>query len=112
MSADVIDLSDYKVKREEKRFEEIVAENDTLEDSINIISTTSAMDIATMLEEYGYNVTDNARAHDLMMVIESVRALAFRSAGKRYPLHEISEKMFEFEDEDEFKYGLLEGDEE
>lgn len=112
MSADVIDLGDYKVKREKERFDEIVAEDDNLEDSINIISTTLVGDISTMLEEYGYNVTENAKAHDLMMVIESIRALAFRSANKRYPLHEVSEKMFEFEDEDDFKYSLLDSDEE
>ena len=105
--SEIIDLNSYRVKREEQKFEEIVLDNDTLEDSINIISTTAAIDISMMLEEFGYNVTDNARAHDLMMVIESVMALAFRSASKRYPLHEVSEKMFDFEDEEDFKYSLL-----
>ena len=107
MSAKVIDLNAFKAKREERKFDAIIEERQELENDINSLATNLTIDIADALEEYGYNVRNNARAHDLMMIIEAITSLAYRSVEESYPLHDISEQMFAFEDEDEFKFSLL-----
>lgn len=107
MSAKVIDLNAFKAKQEERKFDAIIEERQELENAINSLATNLTIDIADALEEYGYNVRNNARGHDLMMIIEAITSLAYRSVEESYPLHDISEQMFAFEDEDEFKFALL-----
>lgn len=109
MSDKIVDFNAVKAKMEEEKFDEIVSEQEELDYNITALATDLTIDIADALHSYGYNVIDNSKGHDLMMVVEAIRSLAYRTVDVDYPLHKVSESAFEIEDEEDFRYNLLDG---
>lgn len=99
----VVVLSEFrdkkrKVEELKQEIEGEYASNQNI-DYFDDIAMTVTMDLVSFLEEYGFNLSDNPMsAYDLMMVIESVKSMMYRTQSEDYDLQPISERLFEIDD--------------
>jgi hypothetical protein len=57
-----------------------------------------ARDILSFLEEIGYELTvDENLIYDIMLLIESNKAMIYRLHGEQHSMHSVSEQIFEIE---------------
>lgn len=111
-TTNVVYLKDFK-KPTTPNNPEVVPDdwNAGYDDYIDNISVSVTFDIAELLEEYGFGIEGiPGIGHDLMMVIESVKSMMFRSQGEYYPLQDIAEDLFEIDDEAALVDGFLNGE--
>lgn len=58
-----------------------------------------ARDILTFLEEIGYDLTVNENLiYDIMMIVETNKAMIYRLHGEEHAMHSVAEDIFEIED--------------
>lgn len=91
----VINLSEYKKQRLDKisGLEENVIE---MNKKIAMrFSVDVAHDVVSAMSELGFDVTQNYETVlDIMSLIETIRALIFRSVGEDYHYQNVSERVF------------------
>lgn len=57
-----------------------------------------AYDVVQSMEELGFDVSEDSRTIlDIMVLVEAVRAMIFRTMGEEYHFQAFSEKMWEEE---------------
>jgi len=72
------------------------------------LALTIAGELVEVLEVMGFDVTkDYHCVYDLILLIESIRALSHRSAGKHYPTCLLAEQIFDLENPAEALQHLL-----
>lgn len=68
-------------------------------DYIDNVTMSVTFDIADLLDEYGFSIENVPNVgYDLMMVIESVKSMMYRTQDEFYPLQDIAEDLFEIDD--------------
>lgn len=73
------------------------------------LALTVAGELVDVLEAMGFDITKNPKnVYDLILLIESIRALTHRTAGKSYPTCALSEQIFDVENPGEALQFLLE----
>lgn len=96
---DVINFAKIKQKREQEKLDQLTTEHENDEDEAADISTLAAMEIVYTLLEMGYPIQDNAKCiKDILAIIESVRALAYRAKGLETPFHQVNDTLYDFID--------------
>lgn len=108
----VVYLKDYK-KPTTPSNPEIVPDNwdAGYDDYMDNVSISVTFDLAEMLEEYGFDIAGvPGVGYDLMMVIESVKSMMYRTQDEYYPLQDISEDLFDIDDPDRLVDDFLNGD--
>ena len=99
--SNVIDLTERLKERIEdmKEADEILVDYDkkvAMRFSIDV-----ARDVVTAMHDMGYDVANHPKSVlDIMSLIETVRALMFRSMGEEYHYQHISESVFQDEEMD------------
>ena len=101
MSSNVIDFTE-RLKQRQKNIqetEEVLVDYDkkvTMRFSIDV-----ARDVVTCMHEMGYDVANHPKSVlDIMSLIETIRALMFRSIGEDYHYQHISEQVWTDDDMD------------
>lgn len=108
----IVYLKDYK-RPEEPNNPEIVPDdwNSGYSEYLDDVSISVTFDLTNILEEYGFDIRDvPGVGYDLMMVIESIKSMMYRTTEEYYPLQDISEELFEIEDEEALVTGFLDGE--
>ncbi|HAW05374.1 MAG TPA: hypothetical protein DCW83_11850 [Saprospirales bacterium] len=97
----VIDFSKYRKQRSEE-----IAD---LKEDVHILnkkiaqrfSVDVAHDVVSAMSELGYDVTENYESVlDIMVLIESIRALIHRTLGEEYHFQSVSDRIFADSDMD------------
>lgn len=90
--SDVLDFAEaLNRKKEEQAFEAL----DPDEAFSLTFSVDVAYDITTVLQEMGYDIgSDSKTILDMMIIIESIRSLVMRCAGREYPFQKVSNDLF------------------
>jgi len=104
--ADVIDLSVFKRRKEEKKFDELVEKIEEQERNLALLTIDAVLGALDRLEEYGIDPQDNPRSIvDLYLMIEATAGLICRVKGDTHGIHRASD-MFMEEDfpKDPFEY--------
>ena len=80
-------------------------------DYIDNVTMSVTFDIAEMMEEYGFSIENVPNVgYDLMMVIESVKSMIYRTQEEFYPLQDICEDLFDIDDPDQLVNDFLNGE--
>ncbi|AGR47891.1 hypothetical protein PHIM7_187 [Sinorhizobium phage phiM7] len=108
----VVYLKDYKKPTEPTNPEVLPADYDGgYDDYIDNITLSVTFDITEMLAEYGFDIENVPNSgYDLMMVIESVKSMMYRTQTEYYPLQDIAEELFEIDNPEELVNDFLNGD--
>jgi len=93
----VVDFIKIKEQKEQDNFDELVDESQQIEQSLEIFGMEAVHDIVEILiEDFDCDMyRDPKVVFDIVSIIEQIKSLAYRSMGKEYPLHEITNSMFE-----------------
>lgn len=99
--SNVIDFTARLKKRAEETKESEAIFEDYDKKVIMRFSIDVARDVVTAMHEMGYDVANRPKSVlDIMSLIETVRALMFRSVGEDYHYQHISEQVFQDEEMD------------
>lgn len=80
-------------------------------DYIDNVSLSVTFELTEILNEYGFDIRDvPSTAYDLMMVIEGVKSMIYRTQAEYYPLQEISEQLFDIDNPDQLVQDFLDGE--
>ena len=96
MPDNVIDFNTIKAKKMQEKFDSLAEETILEEEFIADFALSVVGDLIEALAEFEYDIMDNPTCvHDIILVIESIRALMHRIRGEEYPMHTFSDTMFE-----------------
>lgn len=111
-NTNVVYLKDFKKPTEPKNPDIIPADYELgYDDYIDDITLSVTFDLTNLLAEYGFDIEGvPSVGYDLMMVIESVKSLVYRTQEEYYPLQDISEELFEIDNPDALVDGFLNGE--
>lgn len=94
--SNVIDFNSAKTKLMEKHFDNLAEETVIIEEMAADFAISAVMDIIEVSSELGYDVSENPDViRDLLLCVESIRAIIHRIAGDKLEIHNISDRMFE-----------------
>jgi hypothetical protein len=80
----------------QEKFDELAQETIDEEEFIADFAISAAADLLETLSDFEYDVMDNPKsAHDIILIIESIRGIMYRIRGEEYPMHTFSDRMFE-----------------
>jgi hypothetical protein len=96
--ADVIDLSVFKRRKEEKKFDELVEKMEEQEKNLALLTIDAVLASLDRLSEFDIDPRDNPRSIvDLYLIIEATAGLISRLRGDTHSIHKAAD-MFMDED--------------
>lgn len=97
--SNVIDFSDFSAKMKKAEAEEIAEDivDDILESSLYITQQT-----LEILAEEGFDVYHPKHAHDIALLVEAIKGLAYNTADVRFPTQHLARILFEIPNDEEF----------
>lgn len=105
---DVVDLASYKKQKEKERFDELLKEEFAFDDFADGFSEDVVYDIIELLEENGVYVDANAETvFDILLILESVKSLIYRSTDREHPLQDVPKFLFNVENPEELMDEIL-----
>ena len=110
--SNVIDFTEEYVKRNKANDNQKLLRDTLKDDEWDPFSLTFAFavagDVINVMELMGFDIEDNPETvYDLILLLESIRALIHRSANKEYPLHDLSSNAFDVENPKEVLQNIL-----
>jgi hypothetical protein len=94
--SNVIDFNAVKMKRMQKRLDDLVEEHEYVEELAADFAISAVMDIVEASSEFGFDVMENPDViRDMLATVESIRSIIHRIAGDRIEFHNISDRMFD-----------------
>ena len=110
--SNVIDFTEEYVKRSVKNDNRKLLRDTLKEDELDPFSMTFAFavagDVIEVMDMMGFYIEENPEnVYDLILLIESIRALVHRSANREYALHEVSSQLFDVENPSEALQKIL-----
>lgn len=108
----VVYLKDFKKPTKPTNPEVVPANWDAgYDDYMDNITLSVTFDVTELLAEYGFDITGVPNVgYDLMMVIESIKSMAYRTQDEFYPLQDIAEDLFDIDDPEALVDGFLNGE--
>lgn len=108
----VVYLKDFKKPTKPTNPEVLPANWDAgYDDYMDNITLSVTFDVTELLAEYGFDITGVPNVgYDLMMVIESIKSMAYRTQDEFYPLQDIAEDLFDIDDPEALVDGFLNGE--
>lgn len=96
----VVDFTEaLKKKTEEREIEEELENLDTDTYFALSFSVDAIHDIVDVMSEFGYDIgNDSKTILEIMLIIESIRAMIMRCVGKEYPFQNVAEQLFKDEE--------------
>jgi hypothetical protein len=80
-------------------------------DYIDNVTLSVTFELTEILNEYGFDIRDVPNtAYDLMMVIEGVKSMIYRTQSEYYPLQDICEELFEIDNPELLVNDFLDGE--
>lgn len=96
--ADVIDLSIFKRRKEEKKFDELVEKLEERERNLAILTIDAVLASLDRLSEFDIDPRDNPRSiADLYLILEATAGLISRLNGDSHGIHKAAD-MFMHEE--------------
>lgn len=96
MSENVIDFDAARLKKMEKKFDDMVEEQMSEEDMIADFALTVLCDVIEVMSELDFNIRDNPESmKDILACVEAIRGLMHRTKGTEHPFQNISDTIFE-----------------
>ena len=111
-NTNVVYLKDFKKPTEPNNPDVVPANWESgYDDYMDNVTLSVTFDVAELLSEYGFDIEGVPNVgYDLMMVIESIKSLAYRTQSEFYPLQDISEDLFDIDDPDQLVNDFLNGE--
>lgn len=99
MSNNIIDLSEIRMKKMEERFDQLVEESEAEDEFIGDFAIAVLRDVVDAASEYGYDIFENPESiKDIIFAIEVLRGLLFRIKKIKYHTHDLSDRLYDFDD--------------
>ena len=94
--SNVIDFNKMRAERITKRAEEDLLED---EEQVERLAIDIIYDIVDFLAEMDIDVRDNPNTiYDIILIVESIKSLIFRSTHQDYPMQGVAESLMTIED--------------
>lgn len=100
--SNVIDFTQRKLKADELKASTDSVEDEALDEFIIDTSLDLTYQIIEALFEEGFEVQNSMCANDLVLVVEAIKGLMYRSASKTFPTQELARIIFEIKDPEQF----------
>ena len=91
----VVNFTVAKQIKEQQKLDELIEEHLSDEEDAAEVSTVAAMEIVDALIHLGYPISETPECiKDILALIESIRAIAYRSKGLETPIHDVNNTLY------------------
>lgn len=91
----IIDFKSIKAKKEQDKFDAIIEEKIDDEKLFAHLGMHVALDVMQVFDEFDFDLYRDPKViRDILLLVESVRAIGNRLSGELYHTHSVSDALF------------------
>ena len=97
--SNVIDFNKMRIEKVAKRIEDNLLEDEDQDKEVEGLAIDIIYDVLDFLGEMDIDVRDNPNTiYDIILIVESIKSLIFRSTHQDYPMQGVAESLMTIED--------------